>query len=87
MLRIQKVLIIHFASPFLCSYSVSKRSSDASAGRIVRSLLCQESVTAHNMTGYFRKCGYPLESREESESEEAAGVILCTAAAMVVVSD
>lgn len=33
LLRIQKVLIIHFASPFLCSYSVSKRSSDASAGR------------------------------------------------------
>ena len=42
----------------------------------------EESVTAQNMMGYFRKCGYPLESREESESEEAVGLILCTAAAM-----
>ena len=33
--------------------------------------------------GYFRKCGYPLESREESESEEVSeeeyhGCILMT---------
>jgi hypothetical protein len=45
-----------------------------------------ESVTSDNMTGYFRKCGYPLESREEGESEEAAGLILCMAAAMTVAS-
>ena len=32
----------------------------------------EENVTAENITGYFRKCLYSLESREESESEEAA---------------
>jgi hypothetical protein len=45
----------------------------------------EENVTAENMTGYFQKCGYPLESREESENEEVAGLIL-TAAAYAVAS-
>eukprot|EP01043_Picozoa_sp_COSAG02_P016747 COSAG02_NODE_743_length_17764_cov_9.908916_7_plen_370_part_00 len=46
----------------------------------------EESVTAENMTGYFRKCGYPLKSREESNNEEAVGLILCTVAAMAAVA-
>jgi hypothetical protein len=46
----------------------------------------EESVTAENMTRYFRKCGYPNLQREESEDEEVVGMVLCLAAATAVAS-
>ena len=46
----------------------------------------EESVTAENMTRYFRKCGYPNLKREEIEDGNDIGLLLCMAAAKAVAS-